>query len=260
MLGFKTKTRMPTLAENLALIRQIHLDFYNQENQLKQDLPTLIKEQKQLVDSSASAAVKYSKLQSLGFNQSKTTQSLQKVMEDNEEYAKVLRNMEVTLKALNFFKQAYPDCKFLTPNQVVKLCKKYGFVCGPVTFYTGMIPDENMAELMEKVQHISDSVKFGTLTHPRFFNNAKRSNGEYRSASNYDGNSAPLEIIAPLKEFDLESLAFKDQYFLEEKIKPIPIVADDPIVLQPVVYDGYKYYLIMTAWGDEANDPLVKQD
>ena len=259
MLGFKTKTRMPTLAENLALIRQIHLDFYNQENQLKQDLPTLIKEQKQLVDSSASAAVKYSKLQSLGFNQSKTTQSLQKVMKDNEEYEKVLRNMEVTLKALNVFKQTYPDCKFITPNQVIKLCIKYGFVCGPVTFYTGTIPDENMHELLNKVSKISNDFKFGNLNNGgRWGGNSNREPGSFQSVSYIGGNAAPLEIIAPKHEFDLKSVDFKDQYFLEEKIKPV--VNDDPIVLQPVVYDGYKYYLIMTAWGDEANDPLVKQD
>ena len=31
----------------------------------------------------------------------------------------------------------------------------------------------------------------------------------------------------------------------------------DPVVLQPVNFKGEKYYLIVTAWGDEASDELV---
>ena len=260
MFLFKTKTRTPTLAENILTIAQIHQDFYNQENLLKTELPVLIKEQRHEIQLSTDIVTKHQDLQQLGFVKSKTTIDLNVIINKNQELQQILENMEKTLEALNYFKRNYPYCKFITLNQVVKLCKKYGFVCGPVTFYTGMIPDENMMELMDKVKSISDSVKFGTLTSARFFDNSKRSNGEYRSASDYGNNSAPLEIIAPLKEFDLKSLSVKNQYFLEEKIKPLPIVADDPIVLQPVVYAGYKYYLIMTAWGDEANDPLVKQN
>ena len=31
----------------------------------------------------------------------------------------------------------------------------------------------------------------------------------------------------------------------------------DPVVLQPVMFNKTKYYLIVTAWGDEASDELV---
>ncbi len=32
----------------------------------------------------------------------------------------------------------------------------------------------------------------------------------------------------------------------------------DPVVLQPVFFKNKKHYLIVTAWGDEASDDLVK--
>jgi len=32
----------------------------------------------------------------------------------------------------------------------------------------------------------------------------------------------------------------------------------DPVVLQPVFFKGKKHYLIVTAWGIEAEDELVK--
>jgi hypothetical protein len=42
----------------------------------------------------------------------------------------------------------------------------------------------------------------------------------------------------------------------ELKVKP---PKEDPIVLYPVHHNnnGSKYYLIVTAWGDEASDSLV---
>lgn len=60
----------------------------------------------------------------------------------------------------------------------------------------------------------------------------------------------PLEIAAPVKDFDMTGMQVKDS-----KISKIEI--PDPVVLQPVVYNNQKYYLIVTAWGLEASDELV---
>jgi len=61
---------------------------------------------------------------------------------------------------------------------------------------------------------------------------------------------APLEIVAPLSDFNTEGMELKD--FTLSKIE-IP----DPIVLKPVFHGGKKHYLIVTAWGLEAGDELV---
>ena len=34
-------------------------------------------------------------------------------------------------------------------------------------------------------------------------------------------------------------------------------VPPDPVIFQSVLYKGNEYYLIITAWGDEASDELV---
>jgi len=60
-------------------------------------------------------------------------------------------------------------------------------------------------------------------------------------------NSKKLMICAPIKDMDIRGLELKEGYKLEKKHIP------DPVVLQPV-RGGY---LILTAWGDEASDPLV---
>ncbi|MFA7289591.1 MAG: hypothetical protein WC055_12010 [Melioribacteraceae bacterium] len=61
---------------------------------------------------------------------------------------------------------------------------------------------------------------------------------------------APLEIVAPLSDFNTDGMELKD--FTLSKIE-IP----DPIVLKPVFHGNKKHYLIVTAWGLEASDELV---
>jgi hypothetical protein len=60
----------------------------------------------------------------------------------------------------------------------------------------------------------------------------------------------PLEIVAPLIDFNMTDSEIKD--FKISKIE-IP----DPIVLKPVYFNNQKHYLIVTAWGLEASDEIV---
>ncbi len=61
-------------------------------------------------------------------------------------------------------------------------------------------------------------------------------------------NSQQLMICAPLSDMDMTNASYKDR-MLKESIIEIP----DPVVLKPVKGG----YLIVTAWGDEASDPIV---
>ena len=77
-----------------------------------------------------------------------------------------------------------------------------------------------------------------------------KGDSEYTSFGSISYSKAPLEICAPVKDFNTKGMELKD--FKLSKIE-IP----DPVVLQPVNFKGEKYYLIVTAWGDEASDELV---
>ena len=63
-------------------------------------------------------------------------------------------------------------------------------------------------------------------------------------------SKCPLEIAAPVKDFNMEGLEVKNN-----KIQKMQI--PDPIVLKPVIFKGKKHYLIVTAWGEEASDEIV---
>jgi len=66
----------------------------------------------------------------------------------------------------------------------------------------------------------------------------------------YGKEKMPLAICAPLK--DMETKGYKVQGV--RLVQDIP----DPVVLLPKNHkNGVEGYLIITAWGDEASDPLV---
>lgn len=77
------------------------------------------------------------------------------------------------------------------------------------------------------------------------------------SLSEYEANpfqEKPFMIVAPEKDFSLPNT----HHFINGKIEKIPI--KDPIVLKEVLREKRSYYLIVTAWGLEASDDLVKNE
>jgi len=77
--------------------------------------------------------------------------------------------------------------------------------------------------------------------------NVKGGNDKYGKFAEVFKESPKLQICAPIKDMDTSGLEIIDGYKLIKKYIP------DPVVLQPV-RGGY---LILTAWGDEASDPIV---
>ena len=65
-------------------------------------------------------------------------------------------------------------------------------------------------------------------------------------------NKMDYSICAPKKDMDLKGLVQKGLFYFTKNITTFS-VASDPVVLQPVKAG----FLILTAWGDEASDPIV---
>lgn len=87
----------------------------------------------------------------------------------------------------------------------------------------------------------------------KLFYSTDRSNlfglrGEEIDRLKIESNKDTFSICAPVKDMDMTGMEITQGYKMTKKVE-IP----DPVVLQEV-YGGY---LIVTAWGDEASDPLV---
>jgi hypothetical protein len=199
------------------------------------------------------------KLKSLGFFNAKETKigeveadALSKIEKENTKKAE-------TIKAINYFSQKYPLYKFITEESILKICTKYGLIYGEVSKYIGNVP-KNKVESMLKFKLNENDYSY-TIQRNRSYSrssewitvNFKEGTSLYHSESDtkyYWFKKKNFIIAAPLKDFDTNGMEVEKFKLIEKKVIPVP----DPVVMQPVLYNNIEYYLIVTAWGEEASD------
>lgn len=224
-------------------VLEIHNEFACAADRLLEEANIILKEaEKANVD-------KVTRLEKLGFRQSS------QVVETKPLLDKANLSKE-QLELLAYYKRNYPLNKFITEEQVKYICHKYNLVCGDVSRFKGFVPEKNLKDIEKFKINDRDSLKI--LVSKYTYNNGSRKlcdieydNGELarRFSSIYAlfEMPIPLQICAPIKDMDINGLELEDGYKLVKKYIP------DPVVLQPVKGG----YLILTAWGDEASDPVV---
>lgn len=244
------------------IIEEIHESFYTEVDKLLAEAKitnSLDTTKQDLID-------KYERLKALGF-----TNTVEGIEAQNE--ISRLRNLESDnvskkslIEAINYFSFKYPHYKFITEKSVKKICKKYNLVYGEISRYIGTVPDENLKhiedfKILEEDEcylhedistHMGSRYVFSSKYITTEMANIERSVREPFSSSSVrkEINKCPLEIAAPVKDFNMSGLEVKD--FKLSKVH-IP----DPVVLKPVLFKGQKHFLVITAWGLEASDELV---
>jgi hypothetical protein len=172
------------------------------------------------------------------------------------------------IKAIQFFQYKYPLYKFITGEAVERICKKYNLLCGPVDKYIGTVPDLNVKQMQNfKIEPINAAYEVGwrksrekrirvvdyadykttQLEHAKI-DETPRPVGMCDFSHSKICRRKPLQICAPQSDFDMQRMT-ANGHMLEE----IP----DPVVLQPVMWNGKEYFLVVTAWGLEASDSDV---
>ncbi len=241
-------------------VQEIHQEFNCAADQL------VLEANKIIAEASTKNVDKVTRLESLGFKQAVQVTELKPLMEKA-----VLSNEQLDLLA--YYKREYPLNKFITEEQVMTICHKYSLVCGDISRFRGFVPEKNLKQIEDflfKYEIMTKFVKDSALLTYGFAREfytekelkkmgwwdkntseyeAYKSNPELHCVHNksrFKMEKQPLKICAPIKDMDIRGLELKDGYKLERHIP-------DPVVLQPV-QGGY---LIITAWGDEASDPLV---
>jgi len=254
------------------IIEEIHETFYTEVDRLLADAKIL----NSLETDKGELLSKKEKLEKLGFR------SAQEVKEASLEQNR-LRDLEsennsknTLTEAINYFSFKYPFYKFITEESVKKICEKYNLVYSEVGRYIGTVPDVNIEQMQNfKIQDTDECYEFSVIDDFSFnssrmffdrsyksfddfekFKNERHSESHrlisaYSSRFSENHSKCPLEICAPIKDFNTDNMEVKN--FKLSKIE-IP----DPVVLQPVFFKGKKHYLIVTAWGIEAEDELVK--
>lgn len=183
-----------------------------------------------------------------------------------------------------YFKVKYPNNKFITEEQVTKICEKYNLVCAEISRFKGFVPDKNLKDIesfeFSNSDKMPNKIKItkawgsgvgNTMGHKHGAKKLHKILGsEWIDATDkriyYHGNRpfsilntyieeveivdrTSLLICAPKKDMDLKGLKNKGKFYFSFTVKEYP----DPVVLKPVKGG----FLIVSAWGDEASDELV---
>lgn len=260
--------------ENLQISQQTNLLIKEIHNTFNTEVDRLLEMTKQLKSNDTQyedLIRKYNRLKKLGFSETQEMVEAKKEIDRLESVRLENISKEKLAKVINYFSVKYPHYKFITEESVKSICQKYGLIYGPVSKYTGTVPDENLTQMEEfkispndtcYIQTIRSSGAFSTSITTEYINEQKymqRRDEWFSNSNRFDSRESktweicPLEIVAPEKDFKMTPNFEVKDFQVVEKVRVIP----DPIVLQPVVYGNEKYYLIVTAWGEEASDVNV---
>ncbi len=264
------------------VVKDIHDEFNLAGERLLQESLAIIKE------SETFNLNKGELLSSIGFNSTKEATALKpKIAVKNE--AQELANIVLS------YKSQFPLNKFISFSDVDKINKKYSLKLNYIDSYIGFVPDKNLKEVnnflknpsAENKRYFIESINifkmamlfsFAKMKFKRWLKNINHSiiaanewsaksavdnqcgkissstyNSEYISIHGINLIEKPvLSICAPAKDFKKQTVFQKLASPVATKINDVP----DPIVLYPVE----KGYIIVTAWGDEASDPLVANE
>ena len=243
------------------IIKEIHETFYTEQERLFEnanEVYSLETDKQHLIN-------KRDRLVSQGFkNTSEVKEADEEIKRIQDLQTKNEENKRIQA-AIRYFSFKYPNYRFITDESVDKICEKYNLVVGSVDLYEGLVPDVNLKHIEEfKVSDEDASWDeecygyLGTYVEKVGYKTMKVKMGEQNLFSSHGltpsfqfyYKKSKLDIVAPIKDFKKESVRIKGNRVGLPEI-------EDPIVLQPVFFDGKKYNLIVTAWGDEAADELV---
>lgn len=150
------------------LIAEIHNEFDTAQDRLLQEAEYIIENTK--VPKGSKVAEKANRLRALGFIRT------QDVEHHNNQQLRQAKRVETKEFAdlIKSYKFKYPFQKFLTEDELERICEKYNLVHAPVTAYVKTVPDSNLLDIerakpldeddvLEQVYHYTN--RFDTTRH-----------------------------------------------------------------------------------------------
>lgn len=241
MLKLFKKIIKPHAKTETEIIQEIHDAFNNEVNNLLKEasIYTVVSDEERRLLGKAE------RLKAVGFTSAESVRAAKITEEDIAEN----KRKENLAKDIIYFSRKYPMNKYINEDGVRKICKKYGLIYGNSWNYIGDIPEKNLSDIeeFERKFDVRDKVyrvhTYRTSYTVSYLEWALSKTDNTTSIDSYC-------IVAPIKMFNTEYM----------KVENHKLVTDvkDPIVLLPVRGPhGTLGYLIVTAWGLEAQDEEI---
>lgn len=182
---------------------------------------------------------KAERLEKLGFTGLEGVIELVEVKRKKQHY----QNLRM---AIEKYQSMYPLNKFITKDEAKSVCEKYNLYIGDVPFFKGFVPERNLAEMERFVSNYGLVQYFKRVMNGPYHDSELVDKHEYENQTPgflYYEHTPIFKIMAP-----------ENQFHITNSMRKVGReIIDDPIVLLPVT-EGY---IVITAWGDEASDPII---
>lgn len=183
------------------------------------------------------------------------------------EIEKLKKENESIAGAIQYYSVHFPQYKFITKKMAMAICEKYNLVLGEVSQYTGFVPQKNLNQISKFFEGENEiNTRYTTRSSHIFSRPLVITKDQYEQDKKHEAmarelalqsigrwytmkGNVPLSIAAPLKDMKTDGYTLKDRLFSKE--------ISDPVVMAPVQYNGIDLFCIITAWGEEASDPIV---
>lgn len=264
------------------VVEQIHNEFNTAGEKLLQESLEIIEQCNQR------DLRKGELLNSIGFVSSQQSGFFHKTIETAKE-AQTMASIVET------YRRQFPSNKFIRHEDVVIINNKYNLKLGCIEDYIGFVPEKNLNEIhafksknsFSNKRYFIESIDIFQMA--LIYSRSKAKFKDYLKSINYCLIAASerhantllnelcslfsskkhdskyirihgcsfvekpvFSICAPAKDFKKQTLFQKVFSPVATKFHHVP----DPVVLYPVEHG----YIIVTAWGDEASDPLVANE
>lgn len=101
-------------------------------------------------DNSEQIKEELDKLEASGLGRTKNAETLRTILE-SKKYKSALGPEKLDLKKVNemtsCIKESYPDALVVTYEDFFAILKKYNLYCGPISTFSGFIPNENVSQI-----------------------------------------------------------------------------------------------------------------
>ncbi len=146
------------------LIKKLHAEVDNAEDRLLKEADEVLEKALEgtQIQTLSSLKEKAERLEKIGFGSAEAVQEYNRVKDQEEErYFKILRAKE-RAELIKYYKQNYPFQKFITEEELDRLCVKYNLIHAPVANYIKQVPEKNLKEI-ENAKQLDEKDDGGQL-------------------------------------------------------------------------------------------------
>lgn len=143
------------------IIAEIHHAFDSAEDRLLEEAKKILSKP---IDGIIEDIEIANRLKTVGFTQSAIVQRVERELSNREGKNVILVENKEQAELINYYKSSYPFMKFLTVNELDRICDKYNLLHAPISNYIGDVPEKNLRDIetsqpLRNIDFIEDSYK-----------------------------------------------------------------------------------------------------